>query len=161
MNRRLAAIGVAALALAANIVFQRFLMNIGAEGRVLIPGLADFRPAWNRGISFSLFVQDTATGWHLLVALLAVISIVVAVAMWRTTSGLAAMGFALILGGALGNLRDRVLHDGAVFDFLALHLGGLPLFVCNLPDIFISAGAVLLFLDMLLEKSDGAKDFAA
>ena len=34
----------------------------------------------------------------------------------------------------------------------ALHLGGLQLFVCNLPDIFISAGAVLLFLDMLLEK---------
>ena len=152
MNRRAAATGVAALALAANIVFQRLLMNVGVEGRVLIPGLADFRPAWNRGISFSLFVQDTRAGWHLLVALLAVISVVVAVAMWRAASGLAAMGFALILGGALGNLRDRVLHDGAVFDFLALHLGGLPLFVCNLPDIFISAGAVLLFLDMLLEK---------
>ena len=152
MNRRAAAIGLAALALAANIVFQRFLVNAGAESRMLVPGLADFRPAWNRGISFSLFVQDSATGWHLLVALLALISAVVAVAMWRTTSGLAAMGFALILGGALGNLRDRVLHDGAVFDFLALHLGGLQLFVCDLPDILISAGAVLLFLDMLLEK---------
>lgn len=153
MNRRTAAIGVAALALAANIVFQRFLTTLGPENRVLIPGLANFQPAWNRGISFSLFVQDSRMGWHLLVALLAVISAVVAVAMWRTTSSLAAMGFALILGGALGNLRDRVLYDGAVFDFLALHLGGLPLFVCNLPDIFISAGAVLLFLDMLLEKT--------
>lgn len=152
MNRHAAATAVAALALAANIVLQRFLMNIGAEGRVLIPGLADFQPAWNRGISFSLFVQDSRTGWHLLVALLAVISTAVAVLMWRATNRLAAMGFALILGGALGNLCDRVLHDGAVFDFLALHLGGLPLFVCNLPDIFISAGAVLLFLDMLLEK---------
>ena len=152
MNRRAAATAVAALALAANIVFQRFLMNIGAESRVLIPGLADFQPAWNRGISFSLFVQDSRAGWHLLVALLAMISTVVAVLMWRATNWLAAMGFALILGGALGNLCDRVLHDGAVFDFLALHLGGLPLFVCNLPDIFISAGAVLLFLEMLLEK---------
>jgi signal peptidase II len=152
LNRHAAATVVAALALAANIVFQRFLMNIGAESRVLIPGLADFQPAWNRGISFSLFVQDSRAGWHLLVALLAVISTVVAVLMWRATNWLAAMGFALILGGALGNLCDRVLHDGAVFDFLALHLGGLPLFVCNLPDIFISAGAVLLFLEMLLEK---------
>ena len=160
MNRRAAATAVAALALAANIVFQRLLMA-SAPRRVLIPGLADFQPAWNRGVSFSLFVQDSATGWHLLVALLAVISAVVAVAMWRTTSSLAAMGFALILGGALGNLRDRVLYDGAVFDFLALHLGGMPLFVCNLPDIFISAGAVLLFLDMLLEKSDRARDLAA
>ena len=152
MNRRTAAAGVAALALAANIVFQRFLMNGGAEGRVLIPGLADFRPAWNRGVSFSLFVQDSTLGWHLLVALLAVISAVVAVLMWRASSKLAAMGYALILGGALGNLRDRVLYDGAVFDFLALHLGAMPLFVCNLPDIFISAGALLLFLDMVLEK---------
>ncbi len=161
MNRRAAAAGVAALALVANIVFQRLLMNVGVEGRVLIPGLADFRPAWNRGVSFSLFVQDSATGWHLLVGLLAVISAAVAVLMWRASSRLAAMGFALILGGALGNLRDRVLYDGAVFDFLALHLGRVPLFVCNLPDIFVSAGAALVVLDSLLENRDGATNVAA
>ena len=161
MSRRTAAAGVAALALAANIVFQRFLMNGGAEGRVLIPGLADFRPAWNPGVSFSLFVQDSALGWHLLVALLAVISAVVAVLMLRASSRLAAMGYALILGGALGNLRDRVLYDGAVFDFLALRLGRMPLFVCNLPDIFISAGAVLVLLDSLLERPRSARDFSA
>jgi signal peptidase II len=161
LNRRTAAIGVAALALAASIVFQRFLMTSGARNRVLIPGLADFEPAWNRGVSFSLFVQNSATGWHLLAALLAVISAVVAVLMWRASSWLAAIGFALILGGALGNLRDRVLYDGAVFDFLALHLGAMPLFVCNLPDIFISAGAVLVLLDSLLEKPRATTDFAA
>jgi signal peptidase II len=160
LNRRAVAAGVAALALAANIVIQRLLMNIGGEGRVLIPGLADFRPAWNHGVSFSLFVQDSTLGWHLLVVLLAVISAVVAVLMWRASSTLMAMGFALILGGALGNLRDRLLYDGAVFDFLALHLGRVPLFVCNLPDIFISAGAVLVLLDSFLEKSSGAQDFA-
>lgn len=161
MSRRAAAASVAALTLAANIVFQRFLTTIGPEHRVLIPGLADFQPAWNRGVSFSLFVQDSVTGWHLLAAALAVISAVVAVLMWRASSRLAAMGFALILGGALGNLRDRVLYDGAVFDFLALHLGPTPLFVCNLPDIFISAGVVLVVLDSFLEKPKGAPDFAA
>jgi signal peptidase II len=152
---------VAALALAVSIVFQRFLMTAGAESRVLIPGLADFRPAWNRGVSFSLFVQDSATGWHLLAAFLAVISAVVAVLMWRASSWLAAIGFALILGGALGNLRDRVLYDGAVFDFLALHLGSMPLFVCNLPDIFISLGAVLVLLDSFLEKPKPAREQSA
>ena len=161
MNRRAAASAVAALCLALNIVFPRFLMTVGPESRVLIPGLADFQPAWNRGVSFSLFVQDNATGWHLLVAVLVVISAVVAVLMWRAPNRLAAMGFALILGGALGNLRDRVLYDGAVFDFLALHLGSMPLFVCNLPDIFISAGAVLLLLDSVLERPKAAPDFAA
>jgi signal peptidase II len=161
LNRRAVAAGVVALALAANIVIQRFLMNVGVEGRVLIPGLADFRPAWNRGVSFSLFVQDSALGWHLLVVLLAVISAVVAVLMWRAPNRLAAVSLALILGGALGNLRDRLLYDGAVFDFLSLHLDSVPLFVCNLPDIFISAGAVLLLLDSIFEKSKSAPDFAA
>jgi signal peptidase II len=160
LNRRAAAAGVAVLTLAASIVFQHFLMNSGAGGRVLIPGLADFRPAWNRGVSFSLFVQDNATGRHLLIAVLAVISAVVAVLMWRASSRLAAMGFALVLGGALGNLRDRLVYDGAVFDFLSLHFGAMPLFVCNLPDIFISAGAVLLLLDTFLEKPRAASDFA-
>jgi signal peptidase II len=161
LNRRAIAAAVAALALAANIAFQRFLVNSSLEGRVLIPGLADFRPAWNRGVSFSLFVQDSALGWHLLVALLALISAGVAVLMWRAPSRLAAMGFALILGGALGNLRDRLLYDGAVFDFLALHLAAMPLFVCNLPDIFISVGVALVLVDSFLEKPKGAPDFAA
>lgn len=152
---------MAALALATNILLQHLLMHVGAGDRVLVPGLADFSPAWNHGVSFSLFVQDSATGWHLLVALLLAISAVVAVMMWRAASGLAAIGLALILGGALGNLRDRVLYDGAVFDFLALHLGAMPLFVCNLPDIFISVGAVLLLLDSFLEKPRDAQDFAA
>jgi signal peptidase II len=161
LNRRAAAAGVAALVLAASIVFQGFLMNSGVEGHALIPGLADFRPAWNRGVSFSLFVQDNALGRHLLIALLAVISAVVAVLMWRAPNRLAAMGFALVLGGALGNLRDRLLYDGAVFDFLALHLGAMPLFVCNLPDIFISAGVVLLMWDSLSAKPKSAGDVAA
>ena len=160
MNRRAVAIGVAAAAWAGNIIFQHFVVS-GIPSGVLVPGFADFRPAWNRGVSFSLFVQDTALGWHLLVALLLLISAVVAVAMWRTSRGLAAIGFALILGGALGNVLDRIRYDGAVFDFLALHLGAVPLFVCNLADIFISAGAVLVVLDSLLEKPNRARDYAA
>lgn len=161
MSRRAGAILLAALALAVSILFQHFLMNAGAEPRVLIPGLADFYPAWNRGVSFSLFVQDSVLGWRLLAGFLAVVSAVVAVLMWRATNWLAATGLALILGGALGNLRDRLLYDGAVFDFLALHLGKVPLFVCNLPDIFISAGAVLLLWDSFLQKPETARDLAA
>ena len=161
MNQRAVAVGVAALALASNIVFQRLLMHSAVPSRVLIPGLADFHPTWNPGVSFGLFAQGTALGRTLLAASLLVLSAVVAVLMWRTTSRLAAIGFALILGGALGNLLDRALYDFAVFDFLALHLGFVPLFVCNLPDIFISAGVVLVALDSLLEKPNDGSDFAA
>jgi signal peptidase II len=95
-----------------------------------------------------------------LIALLVVITVCVAAAAWRTATMLTAMGYALILGGALGNLSDRLLNDGAVFDFLALHLGRIPLFVCNFPDIVITAGVILLFAGLLFEER-GAKGVVA
>jgi signal peptidase II len=150
------AIALALLSLAANIVFQHVVMQAHMAQAVLIPGLADFRPAWNNGVSFSLLAQDSTTGRYLLIAVLAVITACVLVVMWRATSRLSSAGLGLIAGGALGNLLDRIRYEGAVFDFLALHLGRMPLFVCNLPDIWISAGVVLLFLDSLLKKPAAA-----
>ena len=118
---------------------------------VIIPGLADFQPAWNHGVSFSLFTQNSETGRYILIAVLAVISAAVAVMAWKAAHRLSAIAYGLVLAGALGNLVDRV-RFGAVFDFLFLHLGRTPLFVCNLPDIAISAGVLLLFAEALLER---------
>lgn len=160
MRLRPLAVSLALLSLAANIVFQHVLMKAGMERAVLIPGLADFRPAWNNGVSFSLLAQAGSTGRYLLMALLGVITVGVLVVMWRATSHLSAAGLGLIAGGAMGNLLDRVRYDGAVFDFLALHLGRMPLFVCNLPDIFISAGVVLLVLESLVTPSVNRKNAA-
>ena len=151
MRLRALAVSLALLSLAANIVFQHLMMDAGVGRTVLIPGLADFRPAWNNGVSFSLLAQDTRTGRYLLIALLSVVTAGVLVVMWRAISRLSSAGLGLIAGGAMGNLLDRIRYDGAVFDFLALHLGRMPLFVCNLPDIFISAGVVLLVLESLLK----------
>jgi signal peptidase II len=132
--------------LAINLLLERMLTPLAA-GFALVPGLAEFHPAWNRGVSFSLLMPSGAAGQYLLMALLSVIAAAVAVMGWRATAPLPAAGFGLILGGALGNLCDRALYDGAVFDFLFLHLGPVPLFVCNFSDIAISAGVLLLVLD--------------
>jgi len=148
LNQRALAACLATAAFVLNLILQHALMNMGVDGRSLIAGLADFRPAWNNGVSFSLLAQSSDTGCHLLIAALAAISIAVAVMAWRAASSLAAAGFGLVLGGALGNLWDRGRHC-AVFDFLSLHLGNVPLFVCNFADMAISAGAVLLALDSL------------
>jgi len=128
-------------------------------GRVLIPGFADFAPTLNRGVSFGLLAQNSPTGCRSLIAFLVVIILAVAIMAWRASTLLAAAGFGLILGGALANLSDRLLNGAAcaVFDFLALHLGKIPLFVCNFPDIAISAGVVLLLADSFWPKP-GAKD---
>jgi len=142
----------------ANFLFVQFMLRSGVMGKTLIPGLADFSPTLNRGVSFSLLTPDGAAGRHLLIALLVTIAGFVAVMAWRASTLFAAIGFGLILGGALGNLSDRILYDGAVFDFLALHLGKMPLFICNFADVVITAGVVVLFAEALLTKHGAVRD---
>jgi signal peptidase II len=144
-NPRNLAFALAFVALLLNIAAEHLLLsNNPAEGP-LIPGLLDLRYAWNPCVSFSMFCQSTVTGSFVLVSILVALSLVVAVFAWRARHMLAAAGLGLILGGALGNLLDRCLY-GAVLDFLALHLGKMQLFICNLSDIYVSAGVVLLLL---------------
>jgi len=152
------AAGVAAFVAAANFLLVQTTMGAGVTGRVLIPGLADFTPTFNRGVSFGLLAQNSPAGCRLLIALLVVIILGVAIMAWRASSLTAAAGYGLILGGALGNLFDRLLNGAAcaVFDFLFLHLGRIPLFVCNFPDIAISAGVVLLLAEALFAKQEAA-----
>ena len=147
------AAGVAVFTVAANFLLVKIILGTGVTNLVLIPGLADFAPTFNRGVSFGLLAQNSAAGCHMLIALLVAITLGVAIMAWRAITPIASAGFGLILGGALGNLFDRVFNPAcAVFDFLALHLGKIPLFVCNFPDIAISAGVVLLLADSLLAK---------
>ena len=97
----------------------------------------------------------------MLITLLVVIILGVTIMAWRASTLTGAAGFGLILGGAFGNLFDRLLNGAAcaVFDFLAVHLGKMPLFICNFPDIAISAGVALLLAESFWPKR-GARDVA-
>jgi signal peptidase II len=145
---------VAVFTVAANFFLIKIISGTGVTDLVLIPGLADFAPTFNRGVSFGLLAQNSPAGCHMLIALLLAITLGVAIIAWRAGTPVASTGYGLILGGALGNLFDRLLNGAAcaVFDFLALHLGKIPLFVCNFPDIAISAGVVLLLAESLFAK---------
>jgi signal peptidase II len=145
---RAIAVASAGFALFIGLLIENMLMSV-RESAVLIPGLLDFAQTWNRGVSFGLLWQNGDTGRHVMIAALAVVAIGVGILAWRATSGLAAMGYGLIVGGALGNLVDRGLY-GAVFDYLFLHVGRVPFFVCNFPDIAISGGAILIVAEYLL-----------
>ena len=141
-----------AAAIAIGVLLSNFAIEhllAGARGAsVLLPGLLDYSPVWNRGVSFGLFRQNSDAGRLVLIAVLAVVVVLVSVLAWRSINRLQAVGYGLVVGGALGNLADRVL-SGAVFDYLFLHLGPVSLFVCNFSDVAISAGALLLALDAL------------
>jgi len=151
--RSIAAIS-AGLAFVIGLLIEILLMPM-KESAVLIPGLLDYAQVWNRGVSFGLFRQDSETGRYFLIAVLAVIVIGVSILAWRAANSLTAIAYGLIVGGALGNLADRAFH-GAVFDYLFLHLGRAPLFVCNFPDIAISAGVALLIVESLFAKDGHA-----
>jgi signal peptidase II len=102
---------------------------------------------WNRGISFSLFTQDTAFGGA---ALLGVTLGAIALLGWwlaASRSVLSSCGLGAIIGGALGNALDRLTH-GAVVDYLDLHIHGLRFFVFNLADAAINVGVALLIIDL-------------
>lgn len=112
------------------------------EAIELLPILTLYRVA-NTGIAFSFFA---GSGVALIILMLVVSAVVIG--FWvRTHEGgrLAAIGFALILGGAIGNLIDRV-RLGYVVDFLLLHLGDRTLFVFNLADAALTLGPALLIL---------------
>jgi signal peptidase II len=113
----------------------------------LLPILSLYR-VHNTGIAFSLLSGFGGIG--LIALTLAVTAVVLAI--WqRTADGgrIAAIGYALIIGGALGNLADRFLY-GHVVDFLFLHLGERPLFVFNLADTALTVGPALLILIYLM-----------
>jgi signal peptidase II len=125
----------------------------GGQVRPVLPGV-DLVLARNPGISFSLLALPSdlqrwpLAGFGLAVALGLVIWL------WRLPGGRprAAAGLALILGGALGNLVDRIAR-GTVIDFIWLHWGGWTLFVFNLADAAITLGVALLLLDGLRARA--------
>ena len=112
----------------------------------LLPFLSLYR-IHNAGIAFSMLRDFGGLG---LVALSVTITVAVLAFWWRSADGgrLAAAGYALIVGGALGNLLDRLQH-GHVVDFLLLHFGDWTLFVFNLADVALSVGPALLIAAFL------------
>ncbi len=113
----------------------------------VLPPVLNFRMAWNRGVNFGLFADDAATARWTLIAVALGIVLFVAVWLRRDPPGrLGLISGGLLIGGALGNVIDRLLY-GAVADFLNMSCCGLnnP-FAFNVADIAIFAGAVGLVL---------------
>lgn len=108
---------------------------------------------WNYGISFGLFNTGSTGNALILVAL--ALAIVVALVIWLKTATHPLIGVALglVIGGALGNIIDR-LRFGAVFDFLDFHAFGWHWPAFNVADSAISLGAALLIADSLFRRGE-------
>src|SRR5690348_10456386 len=123
---------------------------------VLLP-IFNFTYTENNGISLGLLNATTEIGRWMLVGLTCAIAIGVAFWMGREKNRIDQMALGLVLGGALGNILDRVRH-GYVVDFADLHFGEFrPFLIFNVGDAAISIAVVILLLRAFLSRKDQAK----
>jgi signal peptidase II len=133
-------------------LYTLFVYDLPVREPVELAPFLNLIVVWNRGISYGLFQQHTDVGrWILIfVSILAAIGL----SFWiRNAAGrLLAASLGLIVGGAVGNVIDRLAY-GAVFDFLQLHVGSWSWYVFNVADAAIVAGVIgLLYDSFVLEK---------
>lgn len=119
----------------------------------VLPFFALYR-TYNTGVAFSMF--SSAGDLPLTILAVAVIAFVLYLA-WRSQPGqtFARIGFALIIGGAIGNLIDRTTL-GYVIDYFLFHTPVWSFAVFNMADVFISVGAVLVVVEEFLDWHRGA-----
>ena len=102
---------------------------------------------WNKGIAFGLFSFEENLIYNLISSIILIISIVLIVMIIKS-EGIKKYSLISILGGAFGNLFDRIYYS-AVPDFIDLHINGFHWFIFNVADVFITIGVFCLILDEL------------
>ena len=95
---------------------------------------------WNEGIAFGLFSFDEGKLYNFLTILISLILLIILYLIFKS-KGFAKYALLMILGGALGNLFDRIFYK-AVPDFIDFHVGNLHWFIFNVSDIFITLGVI-------------------
>ena len=134
-------------------VWLLFVFDIAHRGAVRVTPFFDLVLAWNVGISFGWFQNDSQIAQISLMVVKAVAVIVLAIWMTRSRTSIATLALGLIIGGAVGNGIDRFAY-GAVVDFALFHLqiGGNTYnwYVFNLADVAIVAGVAALLYDSFL-----------
>ena len=151
------AYGLAAVVFLLDQLVKHWIVNIvRLEEQITIPVLPFFSLTWveNRGVSMGMLTADTEVGRWLLVGLTALIATVVAVWIRRERLWPESVALGLILGGALGNIVDRV-RFGYVVDFVHLHWGPWSFYVFNIADAAITIGVIILLFRALIGRSDG------
>ena len=148
------------LAIAAAVFVADQLVKVGIvdvldlPARMIVDVVPIFRLVWveNHGISMGFLTAGSDAQRWMLVALTAAIAVAVLFWLWRERVRLDGAALGLVLGGAAGNIADRV-RLGYVADFLDLHFGDLhPFLVFNVADAAITIGVLLLVLRALFAR---------
>lgn len=130
-------------------IYMREVLLAEPPHWVIVNPILNFRLFHNEGISFSWFNNLGASG-PVVLSLIAVG--IILLLLWNLRDPqrhLFVVGTALIIGGAIGNMIDRI-RIGAVIDFLDFHIGNWHPFIFNIADVAISIGVICLVADILI-----------
>tara|TARA_Y100000590_G_C15275426_1_gene846735 strand:- start:134 stop:604 length:471 start_codon:yes stop_codon:yes gene_type:complete len=135
-------------------VTKIYLLNLEAKGTEVdfyVNPFLNFYLVWNNGIGFGLASMEADFYYHVMTAFIAIVNIVLIYFLFKS-KGSTAYLIAIILGGSLGNLFDRIYYY-AVPDFIDIHLGDFHWFIFNIADIFITVGIIGLIFIELFKKN--------
>ena len=123
---------------------------LGPAARIDVLPFFNMVMVWNRGVSYGLFPAGSFAGTLLLIVLS--LAAVAGLSWWLSKAERLWLGFGLglVIGGALGNVIDRVLY-GAVADFFHFYAFGHDWYVFNVADAAITVGVVVLLLDAFIK----------
>lgn len=99
---------------------------------------------WNEGIAFGLFSFDQNNLYNLLTLIISIIAVIILILIMKS-QGFKKYALLMILGGAIGNLFDRIIYK-AVPDFIDFHIAEYHWFIFNVADIFITTGVIFMIL---------------
>ncbi|HKR17067.1 signal peptidase II [Rhizorhapis sp.] len=158
-HRKLGVAAAATIFILDQIIKYIVVYPLALESRQVIDLLPffDLNFVRNYGVSMGFFRADSETMRWLLVGMTAAIAVFVALWMWREKARDDVIALGLVLGGALGNIVDRV-RFGYVVDFADFHIGSWrPFLIFNLADAAITIGVLILLARALLLRDKGGK----
>ena len=132
------------------------LQNSGVDIDFYISPFLNFYLVWNTGIGFGLIAMDASIYYHILTLIIVIVNIALMYFLIKSKAIYAYL-IALVVGGSLGNLLDRIYYY-AVPDFIDLHFGNYHWYIFNVADIFITVGIMGLILIELLKKDKISKN---
>ena len=148
---------IAAVSLLLDQVSKWLILNVvdlPAKQVIEITSFFNLAMVWNRGVSFGLFSAESDAGRYALAGFAIAITGFLTVWLKRVESKFLAISLGLVIGGAIGNVIDRLIY-GAVADFLDFHALGYHFYTFNVADTAISLGVAMLIFDSLFLDQSG------
>ena len=135
-------------------ITKKFVIDLNQENfgqEIFSSQYLNINLIWNQGIAFGLFSFNENYIYNILTALIALVTLVILIMILKN-DGFKRFSLLMIMGGALGNLYDRIFFS-AVPDFLDFHVGNFHWFIFNVADIFITIGVIFMILIEFIDNN--------